>query len=58
MWRQRCQGGTAAAADTATTTNEVVDVKAAMEHTSKKRVTYEGNATVSMKAMQQYEQYQ
>jgi len=28
-----------------------------MEHTSKKRRTYKGNVTISMKAMQQYEQY-
>jgi len=46
-----CEGnvtksGTAAAAD------EAVDAEAATEHTRNHRGTYEGNAIVSMKAMQ------
>jgi len=41
----------------ATAADEAVDAEAATEHTSKKKGTYEGNATVSMNAMQQYEQY-
>ena len=58
MWRQRSQGGTVAVADAAATAaDEAVDAEAATEHTSKKKGTYEGNATVSMNAMQQYEQY-
>jgi len=38
--------------------DEAVDAEATTEHISKKKETYEGNATISMKAMQQYyEQY-
>jgi len=35
----------------------VVDAEATTKHTRNQRGTYEGNATVSMKEMQQYQQY-
>jgi len=49
-----CEGNTAKSG-TAATADEAVDPEAVMKHTRNQRGTYEGNATISMKAMQQYQ---